>query len=187
MIDESGAFVGSSFDLGISQLQRGGHCEIQHLYSSLSPLRILPLPSLLLICPLPIYLFTLCRAVNMWKSAENLLELVLFFHRVGSWNRAPVTKVSSKHLYLLSQLATFLRHFQFFTGPAFHSLGPLKSLSRRISLSFLWNCWTHSLYISGLNIMMQLCNIIWLLSAISSRLHTYTGLKINTSWLPSNE
>lgn len=71
----------------------------------------------------------------MWKSQENLLELVLFFHRVGSWNQAPVTKLSSKHLYLLSQLATFLRHFQFFTGPAFHSLGPTQiPLQKNFSL-----------------------------------------------------
>lgn len=60
----------------------------------------------------------------MWKSEENLLELVLFFHRVGSWDWAPATKLSSKHPYLLSQLASFLRHFHIFTGPAFYSLGP---------------------------------------------------------------
>lgn len=66
--------------------------------------------------------------MHVWKSKENLLELVLFFHHVGSWDLAPVTKFSSKHLHLLSQLATFLRHFCFLPGPAFHSLGPTQIL-----------------------------------------------------------
>lgn len=124
---------GPTLTWGFWNFNRGGHCEIQHHYSSLSPLRLLPLAYLLLICPLYIYLLTLCRTVHMWKSEVNLLQQLLFFHHVGSEDWTQVIKLSSKYLYpramvpaheaLSSSYSYFLRHFHFFTCPAFHSSG----------------------------------------------------------------
>lgn len=47
------------------------------------------------------YLFTVC----VWRSEENLVELLLFFHLyVGSWDRTQVVGFGSRHLYLPSPL-----------------------------------------------------------------------------------
>lgn len=43
-----------------------------------------------------------CMCTYLWKSEDNVLELVLSFHHVGPDNRIQFIKLSGSHLYPMS-------------------------------------------------------------------------------------
>jgi hypothetical protein len=47
----------------------------------------------------------MCSMACMWRSEDNLGELVLTFHRVRPRDEAQIRGLSSQHLYLLSHLS----------------------------------------------------------------------------------
>jgi hypothetical protein len=92
--------------------------------------------------PLKVYYAYLCiymrwgvyATEHVWRSEDNMPELLLSFHHVHDGNRTQALKFGSKHLYTLSYLADPKLHLLIFLA-VFHWDSNVSTCSPKLAVS----------------------------------------------------